>query len=139
MIWVWIWKICPKNIKLFNFLSFGSKKSLLVGSEAARNLLLRVKSKLGSGRGPSLLNRVKGWINNWNINYNWLSFSWFISNLLDKSIWMLLNYKNYQQRALIDCQLMVGWGTLILKYWTLKQFTTLLSSMSYSHVNYPWG
>jgi len=26
MVWVWIWKICPKNIKFFNFLPFGSKK-----------------------------------------------------------------------------------------------------------------
>jgi len=26
MVWVWIWKISPKNVKIFNFLPFGSKK-----------------------------------------------------------------------------------------------------------------
>jgi len=25
-IWVWIWKISPKNVKFFNFFPFGSKK-----------------------------------------------------------------------------------------------------------------
>jgi len=26
MVWVWIWKISPKNVKFFNFFPFGSKK-----------------------------------------------------------------------------------------------------------------
>jgi len=26
MVWVWIWKSSPKNIKFFNFFPFGSKK-----------------------------------------------------------------------------------------------------------------
>jgi len=56
MVWVWIWKISPKNVKFFNFLPFGSKKSLRVGSESTRvkgrsaSYLLLVKSKLGSGQ-----------------------------------------------------------------------------------------
>jgi len=32
MVWVWIGKISPKNVKFFNFFPFGSKKSLRVGS-----------------------------------------------------------------------------------------------------------
>jgi len=53
MVWVWIWKISPKNDKFF---SLGSKKSLRVGSESTQvegglaSYLLLVKSKLGSGR-----------------------------------------------------------------------------------------
>jgi len=60
MIWVWILKISPKNVKFFNFLLFGSKKLLRVGSESTRveagsaSYLMRVKSKVGSGQGPSL-------------------------------------------------------------------------------------
>jgi len=54
MVWVWIWKISPKNVKFFNFLPFGSKK-ILSGSESTRvrgglaSCLLRVKSKLRPG------------------------------------------------------------------------------------------
>jgi len=61
MVWVWIWKISPKNFKFFNFFPSGQKKSLWVGSESTRvkgglaSYLLRVKTKLGSGQGPSLL------------------------------------------------------------------------------------
>jgi len=61
MVWVWISKISPKKVKFFNFLPFGSKKLLRVGSESTRveagsaSYLLRVKSKLGSGQGPSII------------------------------------------------------------------------------------
>jgi len=61
MVWVWIWKISPKNVKFFNFFPLGSKKissgrvrSTRVEGELA-SYLLRVKSKLGSGQGPSLV------------------------------------------------------------------------------------
>jgi len=55
MVWVWLWKISPKNIKFFNFFLFGSKKYLRVRSEirvegGLASYLLRVKSKLKSGR-----------------------------------------------------------------------------------------
>jgi len=56
LIWVWIWKISPNNIKFFNFFHFGSKKSLRVGLKSTQvkggsaSYLLQVKSKLGSGR-----------------------------------------------------------------------------------------
>jgi len=61
MVWVRIWKISPKSIKFFNFFPFGSKKLLWVRSESTRvktgsaPYLLWVKSKLGSGQGPSLV------------------------------------------------------------------------------------
>jgi len=60
MVWIWILKISPKNVKFFNFFPFRSKKLLRVGSESTQveagsaSYLLRVKSKLGSGQGPSL-------------------------------------------------------------------------------------
>jgi len=60
IVWVRIWKISPKNVKFFNFFPSGQKKLLRVGSESTRveagsaYYLLRVKSKLGSGQGPSL-------------------------------------------------------------------------------------
>jgi len=49
MVWVWIWKISPKQVKFLNFLSFGSKK---ISSGQVRKYpgRRRVKSKLGSGR-----------------------------------------------------------------------------------------
>jgi len=34
LVWVWVWKISPKNPKLFNFFSFGSKKSHRVRSKS---------------------------------------------------------------------------------------------------------
>jgi len=52
MVWVWIQKISPKNLKFFNFFSFGSKSSRVKGRSAS--YLLLVKSKLGSGQDPSL-------------------------------------------------------------------------------------
>jgi len=57
---VWVWKISPKYVKLFNFFPWGQKKSHRVGSKSTRvkggvaSYLLWVKSKLGSGQGPSL-------------------------------------------------------------------------------------
>jgi len=61
MVWVRIWKISPKNGEFSIFFSLGQKKLLRVGSESTwvkaglASYLLRVKSKLGSGQGPSLL------------------------------------------------------------------------------------
>jgi len=58
---VWVWKIFPKNDKFFNFFLFRSKKSLWVGSKSTRfeggstYYLLRVKSVLRPGQGPSLI------------------------------------------------------------------------------------
>jgi len=49
-----------QKCQIFNFFPFGSKKSLWVGSKSTwvegwpASYLLRVKSKLGSGQGPSL-------------------------------------------------------------------------------------
>jgi len=48
IVWVWIWKISPKNVKFFNFFLFGSESTRVEGGSAS--YLLRVKSKLGSGR-----------------------------------------------------------------------------------------
>jgi len=56
IVWVWISKIFPKNVKFFNFFPSVKKKLLRVGSESTQvkaglaSYLLRVKSKLGSGR-----------------------------------------------------------------------------------------
>jgi len=60
MVWVWIWKISPKmsNFAIFSpsdqkkFLQDGLKSTRVEGGSASH--LLRVKSKLGSGQGPSL-------------------------------------------------------------------------------------
>jgi len=77
MVWVWVWKISPKNIKFFNFFTFGSKKSLRVGSESTRvkgglaSYLLQVKSKLGPGQGPSLIS-WQPWVKRWR---RWQSLS----------------------------------------------------------------
>jgi len=60
MVWVWIWKISPKNVIFFNFYPSGKKKSLWVRSKSTQvegvsaAYLLRVKSNLESGQGPSL-------------------------------------------------------------------------------------
>jgi len=56
MVWVWVWKISPKNIKFSILFPSDQKKSLRVGSEStlvkggSASYLLRVKSKLGSGQ-----------------------------------------------------------------------------------------
>jgi len=61
MVWVWIWKMSPKNVKFSIFFPSGQKISLRIGSESTRveggsaSYLLQVKSKLGSGQGPSLV------------------------------------------------------------------------------------
>jgi len=62
MVWVWIRKISPKNIKFFNFFPFGKKNLFRVGfgskstwvKGGSVSHLLWVKSMLGSGQGPSL-------------------------------------------------------------------------------------
>jgi len=64
LVWVWIWKFSPKNPKFFSFLTFGSKKCHRVGLKSTRvkagsaSYLVRVKSMLGSGQGPSLLSMM---------------------------------------------------------------------------------
>jgi len=66
LVWVWIWKISPKNHKFFNF--FHSKKisssqvKEYPGQTQLGSYLLRVKSMLGSGQSPSLV---------YNYNLNW--------------------------------------------------------------------
>jgi len=53
MVWVWIWKISPKNVNLGRQNLFGSESTRVEGGPAS--YLLRVKSKLGLGQGPSLV------------------------------------------------------------------------------------
>jgi len=60
MVWVWIWKISPENVKFFNFFPFRSKKISLgwvrkYPGQRRVSILLRVKSMLGLGQGPSLV------------------------------------------------------------------------------------
>jgi len=53
MVWLWIWKISPKNVKFFNIFPFGSKKissgQKVPGSKAGRPLIY-CGSKVSSGR-----------------------------------------------------------------------------------------
>jgi len=53
MVWDWIWKISPKNVKFFNFFLFGSKSTWV--NVQVSLFLLRIKSMLGLGQGPSLV------------------------------------------------------------------------------------
>jgi len=50
-VWVWVWKISPKNVKFFNFFSFGSKK---VSSGRVKKYsgwpLIYFRSKVSLGR-----------------------------------------------------------------------------------------
>jgi len=43
MLWVWVWKISPKNVKFFNLFPFGSKKissgQKVPGSKVGRPLI----------------------------------------------------------------------------------------------------
>jgi len=58
---VWVWKLSPKNPKIFHFLPFGSKKFPWIGSKSTQvkaglaPYFPWVKSMLGSGQGPSLM------------------------------------------------------------------------------------
>jgi len=63
LVWEWIWKISPKNVKFFKFLPFGSKK-LSSGrveeylGQSWVGLLFTAGQKyvwVGSGQGPSLV------------------------------------------------------------------------------------
>jgi len=61
LVWVWVWKISPKNPKLkINFLPLGQKKSLWVVSKSTRvGLLFTVGQKytrVRSGPNPAGLN-----------------------------------------------------------------------------------
>jgi len=51
MVWVWIWKISPKNVKFFDFFPFGSKKisSGWVKKYPGQSLI-NCGSKVSSGR-----------------------------------------------------------------------------------------
>jgi len=55
-----VWKISPKNTKFFKFFPSDQKKSLWAGSKSTQVIdrstpfLLRIKSMLGLGQGPSL-------------------------------------------------------------------------------------
>jgi len=55
MVWVWIWKFLPINVKFFNFFTSAQKKSLWIRSKSTRvkggsaSYLLWVKSKLKAG------------------------------------------------------------------------------------------
>jgi len=53
MVWVWIWKFSPKNVKFLNFFPFGSKKSLwaekYLGMKAGQPLIY-CGSKVSSGQ-----------------------------------------------------------------------------------------
>jgi len=66
---LWVWKISPKNPKKFNLFSSGHKKSRRFGSKSTRvkdrlaSYLLRVKSMLGSGQGPSLVRSCSPFVN----------------------------------------------------------------------------
>jgi len=60
LVWVWIWKMFPKNVKFYNFFTFRSKKissgrvkKYPVKGRSA-SYLLRVKSKFGLGQCPPL-------------------------------------------------------------------------------------
>jgi len=71
---LWFGKFPPKNLKVFNFFPFGSKKSLWIGSKStpvkdgSASYLLRIKSMIGSGQGLSLV----------------LSKMCFLSNIIDR-------------------------------------------------------
>jgi len=55
MVWVWVWKISPKNVKFFHFFPFWSKK--ISSGKRRVGLLFTAGQKnawVGSGQGPSL-------------------------------------------------------------------------------------
>jgi len=60
LFWVWISKI-PQKLKKIKYFSLSFKKSLRIGSKSTpvkfrlASYLLRVKSMLGSGQGPSII------------------------------------------------------------------------------------
>jgi len=76
VVWVWVWKISPKNPWFFNFCPSGQKS--VVGSKSTRvrarlaSYLLRVKSMFGSGQGPTLV-RWK-WLHLGHIGHQWGKF-----------------------------------------------------------------
>jgi len=88
MVWVWIWKISPKNIKCFNFFPSGSKKissGRVKGGSAP--YLLWVKSMLRSGHGWGLnrqttlnLSTQSGSFDTY-FDWNWESHTFFLLSL----------------------------------------------------------
>jgi len=50
MVWVWIWKISPKNVKFFNFFTLGQKKSRGVEKYPGWRCLIYCGSKVSLGR-----------------------------------------------------------------------------------------
>jgi len=65
IIWVWIWKISPKNVKFFNFSLRSKKISSGRKVPGSTSYLLRVKSKLGSGQGLSLVDTADYYYPDW--------------------------------------------------------------------------
>jgi len=51
---VWVWKISSKNTTIFNFFPSNKKSKSNWVKGGSASYLLRVKSMLGSGQGPSL-------------------------------------------------------------------------------------
>jgi len=72
---VWDWKIYPKNPKNFKLFPSGQNKSHWVGSKSTRvkdwsvSYLLRAKSILGLGQGPSLEKNTVSFISAFNLFY----------------------------------------------------------------------
>jgi len=60
MVWVWVWKILPKNVKFFNFSPSGQK---VPGSKAGQPLIY-CRLKESSGQGPSLLFTIESGLRN---------------------------------------------------------------------------
>jgi len=57
MVWLWVWKISPKNPKFCNFIPFGSKKISSGSGQRQAGLLFTLGQKyaqIWSDQGPSL-------------------------------------------------------------------------------------
>jgi len=89
MVWVWIWKISPKNVKFFNFFPLGQKISSVrvrkyPGRRRVGLLFTAVQkyARVGSGQGPFLV-RI--------INKKTRAFLLFYSRF-EKGLFCLLPY-----------------------------------------------
>jgi len=100
LVWVWVWKISPKNPTFFNFLPFRSKRIssgwIKKYPDQSASYLLQFKSMLGLGQGPSLTS-MNGWPpspHSWSENslyeevpfYQWTVPHWFFSWLRRSSL-----------------------------------------------------
>jgi len=97
---VWVRKIFPKIVKFFNFFTFGSKK---ISSKSTRvkggsaSYLLWIKSKLGSGQGPSLIcsQQVQSiFINELSLGHQRPIFWQFLEHEKVKNSWIIFNNLN---------------------------------------------